>query len=71
MEIEEIRKRVKEISLLQDKLNIDFQIDIGQMINDLKYLLKENDLLKIKLHEIKGELISVKNRKGNHIPRID
>ena len=35
MKMEEIRKRVNEISKMQDKLNVDFHIDIGLMISDL------------------------------------
>jgi len=69
--MEEIRKRVNEISKMQDKLNVDFHIDIGLMISDLKFLLNENDKLQSKISQLKGELGYTRTNIENHIPRID
>lgn len=71
MKMEEIRKRVNEISKMQDKLNVDFHIDIGLMISDLKFLLNENDKLQSKLSQLKGELGYTRTNIEKHIPRID
>ena len=62
---EEVRKRVKLLREIQNKLNIDVDIDISLMLEDLEFLIRENDKLSYKL--LKYE----KRNSGNHIPRID